>query len=306
MANISKPKLYLGIVITIFAYLFLSIASAFVKSLNGHIPTMQIIFFQNLLSFLCISPFFLTKGKQLIKTHRINIHLVRDISSVLSYILYFFAIKYLNLIDATVLNYTSPFYIPFIWRIWMKEKVDHNVWWTIIIGFIGIALILKPGQNIINVYSIIGILAGIMSAISLVSLRILNTKCELLFCSLFYMFLVGTLISLPFVILYWQTPDLIQWFKIIAVGISIGISQILLTIAYRHGTASFLSPLSYSMVIFTIFISWACFYKAPNWLTILGIFLIIFGGTLSFILKRKPKKIWKLFVHSNKKKCKKL
>jgi drug/metabolite transporter (DMT)-like permease len=294
--NALTLNLPLGITITIIAYLFFATGGAFVKALNNNIPTIQIVFVQNMVSLFCLLPFLFVKGAHNFRTKYFPLHLVRDIAVLLNYLFYFIAIKHVNLIDATVLIYTSPFFIPLIILLLMKEKVNNNVWWTIIIGFIGIALILKPGPRIINPYSIYGILSGVAGAISLVSIRMLNRKQEHLFRTSFYGFFVGASLTAGFAIFYWTMPTTAQWLLLLGVGFTIGIGQILLIIAYRYGTASFLSPLCYSNIVFTFIISWLIFHIVPGWLSFFGTLLIIFGGSLSLIFRLKRKKLKKVFT----------
>lgn len=134
------PRLLLGIGISLVAYLFFVTVSSTVWSLQGRFPTVQIIFIQNLVSWLCILPIALRNGIKPLKTKFFSDHILRDLFGVSSYFLYFLAIRDLNLVDATTLNYSAPFFVPLIWWIWMKQKVGAHVWWSIIVGFIGVAV----------------------------------------------------------------------------------------------------------------------------------------------------------------------
>lgn len=230
---------------------------------------------------------------------------------MLGLLLYYLAIKKIHLVDATALAYTGPFFTPFIWKIWRKEKIEKDVWWSIILGFIGILLILKPGIEIINPGAILGLLSGIFSAIALVGLRRLDQKEESLFLTLQYLFTISTLMLLPYAFYNWQTPNVFEWYIILSIGVATFIAQILLTIAYRHGTASFLSPLSYSMIFFIGLSSWLIFYQIPDDLSILGSILIIIGGSLTYSIRKKAKSLtdileaekepwWKKLFHKRK------
>ncbi len=293
-----KPTLSYGILITILAYFIFAIGSAFVKGINPSFPTIEIIFIQNLVCFLCILPNFFRKRFLYIKPRLMPVHLIRDIAGVMSYFCYFYAIKKLNLVSATLLSYTSPFFTPLIWMLWTREKVEKSVWWTIIMGFIGILFILKPNEQLFNVAAFVGIAAGIFTAISFVSIKILNREMESLSRTLFYLFFVSTIVTAPFAIMGWQRPSFWQLFAMIMIGLSTFGGQFLLTAAYKHGTASFLSPLCYSMIIFAGIISWVVFKHKPGYMTWIGAGLIIIGGTITYILNTKPANLVKMFEHN--------
>lgn len=288
-------RLGLGIAIVLLANVFFVTASSIVWSLGNRFPTAQIIFFQNCVSFFCILPIALRKGGHRLKTEELPTHLIRDVMGVASYFLYFIAIRYLNLTDATTLNYTAPFFVPFVWWIWMREKIDLHVWWSIIVGFIGVAVILNPSRQIFEEGFLFGLFAGLASAVAVAAIRILNLKKEPMSRTLFYYFLVGMFLSGPFAATYWISPQGLEWVQLLSIGFATVIAQMLLTIAYRYGTASFLSPLGYSTIIYAAIASWLLFGIPPPFRSLLGTVLIILGGTLTYLLKKKPEKISQAF-----------
>lgn len=300
--NEDPPQnLPLGVGICLTAYLFFVTVSSIVWVFQGHFPTVQILFIQNLVSWLCLLPIALRKGVKELKTNFLSDHLLRDLFGVGSYFLYFLAIRDLNLVDATTLNYSSPFFVPVIWWIWMNQKVGGHVWWSIIVGFIGVAVILNPTKEIFQIGFMYGLFAGISSAISFCSLRILNLHREPMRRTLFYYFSFGTLITFPFAWIYWVPPTGIEWVQVISVGVGTAIAQILLTVAYRYGTASYLSPLGYSTVVYAALISWLIFDKSLTIRSLIGTVLIIVGGTLTYILKKKPESIAETFKNPDAK-----
>src|SRR3989344_3822843 len=283
-----KARPSLGIGITLIAFFFIAISSALVWTFQGRFPTIQIIFIQNVVSFFCILPLALRNGWKKLKTDHLDIHLIRDLFGVGSYYLFFLAIRSLNLIDATTLSYTAPFFVPFVWWIWMREKIEHTVWWTIIVGFIGVAVMVNPSVGIFHLGFVFGLFAGISAAIAMSGLRVLNLKREPMSRTLFYYFSVGSLISFPFTWAVWVPPEGTEWLLASGIGVTTAIGQILLTIAYRHGTASFLSPLGYSVIIYNGLISYFFFQKPLGWRSLIGTLLIVLGGTLTYVAKKKP------------------
>lgn len=297
----TPSRLKLGIIITLIAYLFFAVGSALVYNFRGRFPTIQIIFIQNFVSLICILPIALRKGIKRLKTEEMPVHFLRDAMGVGSYFLYFLAIRSLNLIDATTLNYTTPFFVPFIWLLWQKEKIQTSVWWSIVVGFIGIATILNPSKDIFQLGFLYGISAGILSAVALAALRVLNVKKEPMSRTLFYYFSLGTIFSFPFAWAVWVPPIQEEWLFTIGIGVATAIGQILLTIAYRYGTASFLSPLGYITVIYNALITCFAFGQALGWHSLAGSALIIIGGTMTYVFKKQPISVLETFEHPDQK-----
>jgi drug/metabolite transporter (DMT)-like permease len=250
-------------------------------------------------SLICILPIALRKGVSRLQTKFLPHHLIRDLFGVASYYLYFLAIRYLNLADATTLNYTAPFFVPLIWWIWTKQKVDRHVWWSIAVGFVGIAVILNPTREIFQLGFVYGLFAGIASSVAFCALRILNIDREPMSRTLFYYFSVSALLTLPFALAVWVSPSGQEWLEAIAIGVATAVAQILLTKAYRYGTAAYLSPLGYVTIIYAGLISWLIFDIPMTFRSIIGTFLIIGGGILTYIMRKHPHSIKEVFEHTN-------
>ncbi|MBM3184289.1 MAG: DMT family transporter [Chlamydiae bacterium] len=288
-------RLLLGIGVCLVAYIFFVTASSLVWNFDENFPTVQILFIQNCISFFCILPLALRQGITNLKTNFFTDHFIRDIFGIGSYFFYFAAIRTLDLVDATTLNYTAPFFVPLIWWIWMKQKVGMDAWWSIVIGFIGVAVILNPTRQIFQLGFVFGLFAGITSGVAFCALRILNLHREPLTRTLFYYFAFGALSLFPFAWASWVPPTPAEWVRTIAIGIATAIAQILLTIAYRYGTASYLSPLGYASVLYAGFSSWFFFDVDLTWRSLIGALLIIGGGTATYIFKKRPETIRETF-----------
>lgn len=297
----TPPRLLLGITTSLIAYVFFVTASTLVWHFGVRFPTVQIVFIQNFVCLICILPIALRLGFRRLQTKVLPDHLIRDLFGIGSYYLYFLAIRSLNLVDATTLNYTAPFFVPLIWWIWTKQKVGGNVWWSILIGFLGVAVILNPTKEIFQLGFVFGLFAGISSSVAFCALRILNMAREPMSRTLFYYFAFGTVVTFPFAWASWVSPTPIEWVQTISVGLATAIAQILLTVAYRYGTASYLSPLGYVTVIYAGIISWLFLDMPPDWRSLLGTTLIILGGTITYVLKKHPESIKETFQTPNPK-----
>ena len=291
-----------GIVVTLVAYVFFIMASFLVQTFPTSFSVVQIVFIQYISSLIFLFPLLYLKKTPSLKSKFMPAHAIRSIAGVLSWYLYFVAIRFLGLVDATTLNYTSPFFVPLFWWLLMKEKVGRNVWWAIVVGFFGVATILKPTKEIFQLGFVLGIFAGILAGLSLCAMRILSIKQEPKRRIMFYLFCSGAVLSFPFAMVYWVPPTIEEWIKMVLIGFLTTCGQILLTVAYRFGTASYLSPLSYVSVIFAGLIGYFVLDNPLEWRTLIGTALIILGGSATYILKKKPKTVAETFETSDSKK----
>jgi len=270
----------LGGFLIVVAFLCVAIMSALGKAAE-HVPTGTIVFFQNFISLLLFLPWVFRHGISGVKTSRLWLHILRAIGGLLSQALMFAAVKKMPLMDAVLLANSAPLFIPLITWSWLKKKIGGVVWVSLIVGFIGVILILKPNAALIrNPIALLALSAAVFSAFALVTVNQLSTT-ETTDRILFYYFLISSLLTAPYAAAEWRMPTESEWMYLIGVGVFMAASQLLIILAYRQASAGRIAPFNYSVVIFSGLIGWVVWKNAPDMLSLLGIILVTLGGVLS-------------------------
>ncbi len=279
-----KTNLVHGAIYVILCYFFLALFSACAKVASETVSTFTILFFQNAICFLLNLP---KAWKQGIKTKHPSLHLVRDVSGFTSYFLFVLAVGYIPLANAVLLCNSAPLWIPFVIWVWFKKKVPPYLWGSVIVGFIGLIFILKPTAGIFNGASLYALFSGVFMGISLVGIRRL-THTEPSSRILFFYFLFGTIVSLPCAIkdfpLAFTRPVL--FFLLAAAGLFY-LVQIFINKGFKKGKASTLSPLAYTVVLFSAILDRIFWHKVPDLWSLIGMVLIIAGGIASVYFEKK-------------------
>lgn len=217
----------IGIGFTIAVWILMGILSALVKSAAGYVNAFVILFFQYFISLIFILPFVIAKGANFLKTKHQFLIGLRSILGIIEYVLFFFAITAIPLIDATLLLNTAPLFVPFVILIWMKEKMNHRLWFPLIMGFAGVFCILRPGIEVFQLGSLIALIAGVSQALIMVSLRLLSSEKSLRIT--FYYLLLGTILLLPFPFIYWEKLPVFVYVELFLVGAIFALVQYLFT-----------------------------------------------------------------------------
>jgi drug/metabolite transporter (DMT)-like permease len=153
----------------------------------------------------------------------------------------------------------------------------------LLIGFVGVVLILKPGPELLrNPAALIATTAAICSAIALVTVNRLSTT-EPTDRILFYYFLTATLFTAPFLPFGWRQPTPLQWGYLAGIGLCQAGSQLLIILAYRYARPGRIAPFNYSVVIFSGLIGWIFWKNRPDALAIVGVLCVCAGGMLTTI-----------------------
>ncbi len=279
-----KANLIHGAIYVTLCYFFLSLFGACAKKASESVSTFTVLFFQNSICFLLNFPRAWREG---IRTKCPYLHLTRDVCGFTSYFLFVLAVGFIPLANAVLLSNSAPLWIPFVIWIWFKKKVPSYLWGALIVGFIGLIFILKPTKELVDVASIYALFSGIFIAVAMVAIRRL-THTEPSSRILFYYFLLGAVVSLPGAIRDFSAAfSMPVIFFLLAAAIFFYLVQICITIGFRKGKASTLSPLAYTVVLFSAILDRIFWHKVPDLWSLIGMVLIIIGGIASVYFEKK-------------------
>lgn len=279
----SSFYLKIGISMTLLSAFAYAVLTAIVKSQSAMVPLPIIVFVQSLVTLLLILPIIFKNGMrtaiQTLRSPHIFTHLIRTLFSLgISYFL-FLAVAYIPLVNAVLLANTAPLLVPFIAYFFLRQKINHNLWIPILIGFAGITIVLHPNLHNFNFASLAALAAGFCMATSMLLVRKTASKDSSITIS-FYYFLFSTIVSGIIVIWFWIPLPLHTFLILIAEGVIFFIVQFSLAIALKNAPAELVSSLYYSNIIFAAIIEMIIWKSGLSFLTISGIILTAVGGIL--------------------------
>ena len=247
------------------------------------LPNGMVVFFRNVSGLVFLSPLLMSGGIGILKTTHLRQHLFRGVAGLSSMYCFFYAIGHMPLADAILLNYTLPLFIPVVESLWLGEPFPMKLAIPLGLGFLGVIIVLQPGRGIITAAALLGLLAGLLSAVAQTGVREL-TKTEPTVRIVIYFAMMGTSISalgLPFV---WVTPAPAIFLVIVLLGLSATTGQLLMTKAYSYAPASQIGGFVYTGVIFAALMDWARLGLTPSPRFFAGAALVMGAGALMFRL----------------------
>jgi drug/metabolite transporter (DMT)-like permease len=257
-----------------------------VKLASRALPNAEVVFLRNAFGLLALLPWALAHlGIRGLATRAPREHLVRALAGTAAMYCFFYAIARLRLADAVLLNYSLPLFMPLIARGWLKEPVPPGLWRSLALGFLGIALILRPGLGLFQPAALVGLLAAVLAALAQVGVRKL-TRSEPVTRIVLYFGLISTAISAPPLLASWRTPDQRLWLVLAAVGGLATAAQLLLTRAYACAPAAQVGPFIYACVPFAALLEGLVLGAWPDPLSAAGAVLVTTAGVLA--LRERP------------------
>ena len=268
--------------------LFLGLNDVIVKGLSFNFPVWEIVFFRGL-SGVIISIFLVFLfGFSSIKTSKPLGHIVRSFSAVLCVVLFFFGIKFLLLAENQAIFHSAPIIASVLAVPILGERIGFHRIFAILIGFLGVLVILKPGTDLFNIYSLIPLASGFFAAITYLSTRYLmstETSISIIFYYSFALF--GT--SLFFVTKDFIMPSIIQMIPLFLIGVVGSIGHYFASLAAKNAEVVIITPFEYSAFIFVTILGYIFYNEIPDISVYIGIILIVISGI--YIVYRENKKL---------------
>ena len=257
-----------------------------IKHVSADLSTQQVVFFRNVAGLIMLMPILMRTGFAELRTQYFHWHLMRALVGLSAMYCYFFVLARMPLAEAFLVKLTSPFFMPLIAYIWLKESIGPNTRWAIIIGFIGVAFILRPGTESFSYFAIIGLIGAALAGLAKVTIRRMgNTESSV--AIVFYFGVISALVSAPPAIYSWQPVPNHLWSWILAMGAVATLGQLALTKAYRTAPTGKVGIYVYSSVIYGALMGWLFWDEIPLWSTWLGSALIIAAGLINIRKQRK-------------------
>ena len=270
-----------GALCVLSASLTFAMLGAVVKVVSLSLTTEMVVFFRNFCSLFFILPWiWYSSPPGGVRTSYFALHLLRSVAGLGGMYCFFYVIARLQLSESFLLMSTAPLFIPIIAYVWIHEPVERKVRGAIIIGFLGIILILKPGMGVFRPIAFVGLGAGLMGALAMVSIRRMSSS-EPTIRIVFYFTVFGTLISAMPLVWSWQSPKAEIWWLLVLMGLLAAVGQFLLTKGYSLAPAAKVGPFSYSNVVFAMVLGWVLWGEGLDSLTWIGAFLICIAGIIT-------------------------
>jgi drug/metabolite transporter (DMT)-like permease len=237
----------------------------------------EIVFFRNAVGSLVLMPMLLTTPG-LLRTDRMGVHLRRGASGFIATIATFYAVAHAPLATALSINYTAPLFTTLGAVLFLGERIRARRVAALVAGFIGMLLVLRPGQVPMTPGIAAAILSAIFTAVSLVTIRSLASSEDSRAVAA-WSFLLITPPSLLLALTVWEWPDAGTWPFLIGIGGAAATGQLALSRAFKLAEASAVLPYDFVRFALISVAGIALFGERLDGFTLLG-GAIILGSSI--------------------------
>ncbi len=245
-----------------------------IRYATRYVPTQEVAFFRNAFGLLALLPMLLRPGHAPLKTQQLPRYFVRSAIGLGSMLCAFWALGHLPLAQAVSLSYSTPLFVTIAAVLWLGETVRVRRWAAVVVGFIGVLVIVRPGTAGFTAGSLVAVAAAVLSSLVAIQIKQL-TRIDSADTVVLYTYVFWVPLSLIPAVFVWVWPTGVAWLWLLATGVLGTIGQLLWTRALRLGEVSALTPISFLQLPLVTLFGWLLFNETVDRWTIIGAGIIL-------------------------------
>ena len=285
-------KSIIVVALAIASTLTAALMASCVKFLSSDLNPFIICFYRCLLGLIFLLPFVARNKFQALKSNNIKLQFTRSMINIVSMICWFSALGMMQLEKATALGFTTPLFTTVLAVFFLGEIIRLHRTAALILGFIGILVIIRPGYIPFEYGALLMLIASLSFSFVLILVKRLSgidTNLTIIFYHLLFMTPVFFIMSLFF----WESITFNQLLIFSILGIAGLLSHWCMTQSLKMSDTTFVMPLQFTKLIWVSLIGFFIFSEMPDFWTWIG-GVIIFVSVIyityreSFIKKDVP------------------
>ena len=276
-----------AILLTVSGSFFAVLMESLIRSAQYDSNVYTIGFLRFFFGFIIILPYLIKKKFIPYKTKNFKFYFIRGLFNLPMMILGFGALVYVPFEQFKALHFLSPIIVVLLSFIIFREKIYMYRILALVIGFIGMLIIVRPGIVDFNIGTIMILISlTFWSLIIIVSKFVSKDDSPITMVT--YQYTLMTIFALPLAIYFWQMPSLQSLIFVFIGAISGTILHLSLALSYKYAELSVTQPVWFSGLIFGSAFGFFVFNETPDvWTWIGGI--VVFSSVLLITYNERSK-----------------
>jgi len=262
-----------------------TINDMFMKIMSGSVPLIQLIFLRGVLTTLAVSLLAWRMGTfrgRIAGGDRVLVA-IRTGAEICATYFFLTALTHMPLANVTAILQALPLAIAVAAALFLGEGFGWRRLVAILVGFAGVMLIVRPGAEGFNVFSLYG-----LTAVGFVTIRDLSTRRLSRDTS---SMLVTWVTAVSITLVYGLASITVDWapmtwtnsgLLLLASGSVIG-GYLFAIMVMRVGEISFVAPFRYTGLIWALVLGWLAFGEWPSTITLIGAAIVAGSGIFTII-----------------------
>lgn len=266
-----------GILLFALAVFFFASMDVVAKWLMDRYDPLMVVWARYTSQLLWTLVIFAPRLIRLLRTRHIGLQLLRSAFLFGGTLFFFLSLSRLQLAEAVAIFEIAPLLITALSVVVLNEVVGFRRWIGVLIGLFGAVVIIRPGSDVFQIWSLMPLIAASCFAAYTISTRFLGQD-EAPATSFLYTTIIGSIAATAILPWVWETPLWVDVPVLATFGMIGGVGHFMLILAFTATQASILAPLSYLGLVFSAIFGVIFFAEFPDMWTWVGAAIIVGAG----------------------------
>jgi len=263
-----------------------------IKLVSGDLLMFQTIFLRGVLATVLIALLAHNKGALTFRPTRRDLNIVglRTFAEMGATFCFLSALFQMPLASVTAILQSLPLAVTLAAALFLGEKVGWRRYIAIILGFLGMILIIRPGTSGFSIHSL-----WALGAVGFVTLRELSTRklspeTPSLYVALITSVVITVVAGVVSFTQEWQEVSTVNALYLSLAAVFILVAYIAGVAAMRYGEIAFVSPFRFSALIWAILLGLIVFKDVLDIWTISGSVVVVGTGVFTFYREQQTRR----------------
>ena len=263
-----------GIIWMLISGVFFVAVTVIVRYLGSSLPAVEAAFIRYAFGLLLIAPVLWRLRPGMMDRSVAKLHAARGLVHGVGVMLWFFAMARIPVAEVVAVGYTAPLFIIAGAAIFLKENLPRSKIFAMIIGFVGVLIIVRPGFQVVDIGMVAQLLAAPFFAGSfLLAKKLTDTRSP---TEVVVMLSIScTLVLLPGALLQWRTPTGSELFWLFLTAVCATAGHYALTRALGAAPVTVTQPVTFLQLIWATMIGALMFGEPADIYVISGAAVIV-------------------------------
>ncbi len=279
------------------AYMCLSMMAftvndTFMKAVTQSLPLFQTIALRGLLAMAGLALIAVSTGafRQSLTRSDLKLVGIRSIADVFATVFFLVALLHLPLANLSAILQAMPLAVTLGAALIYGDKVGWRRMTAILVGFVGVLIIIRPGTAGFDRYALLGVASVICVVARDLAVRPMKGHVPSVIVALGAAVAVTAMGMIGTVWGGWQAVSLTQSLQILGAGSFLIVGYLCAVTAMRSGDIGVVAPFRYTSLLWAILLGWVAFGALPDFWTVIGSAIVVCAGIFTLLRERALKR----------------
>lgn len=266
-----------------------TVNDACMKALSDELPLFQALFLRGVATSVLLYALARSMGRLDFRQTRRDWALIvlRTLAEVGSAYFFLTALFHMPLANVSAVLQALPLTVTLAGALFLGEAVGWRRLSAILVGFAGVMLIVRPGTEGFNFYSIHALIAVILVTVRDLTARALPRRVPTMTVALIAALGVTVVMGGASMAIDWAPLSAKATAQLAGATIAVVAGYIFSVSAMRVGEVAIVSPFRYTSLLWALILGFLVFGDWPSWATLVGAAIIVASGVYTFARERK-------------------